>query len=141
MKSVACSRRRAAAAAEFAIILPVLMMIVLGFIDFGRFAYHYVAVTNAARAGAEYAIMTPYVSAGQGAWQAKVQQAARDEMANQTGYAPSNLTTSTAVTVEQNGLRRVRVEATYASFRTITSWPGIPSTLTLRSAVTMRVVR
>ena len=50
MKSAGCSRRRrAASAAEFAIILPVLMMIVLGFIDFGRFAYHYVRSAEAAK--------------------------------------------------------------------------------------------
>ena len=91
------------------------MLIVLGFIDFGRFAYHHVAVTNAARAGAEYAIMTPYVSTGQSAWKAKVQQTARDEMTDQTGYDPSDLTTVTTVTVEQTGLRRVRVEARLAS--------------------------
>ena len=142
MRPAGSSRwRRGASAAEFAIILPVLLMIVLGFIDFGRFAYHHVAVTNAARAGAEYAITTPYVSSAQSAWRAKVQETARDEMTNQIGYDPSDLTIATTVTVEQTGLRRVRVEATYASFQTIVSWPGIPSALTIRSAVTMRVIR
>ena len=52
--------RRGAAAVELAMILPVLMTIVLGCVDFGRFAYNYIAVTNAARAGASYAIMNNY---------------------------------------------------------------------------------
>ena len=71
----------------------------------------------------------------------KVQATARDEMTNQTGYDPGDLTTVATVTVEPTGLRRVRVEARYASFQTIVSWPGIPSALTIRSAVTMRVIR
>ncbi|HET6572411.1 MAG TPA: TadE/TadG family type IV pilus assembly protein [Fimbriiglobus sp.] len=142
MRAAGCSRRRCgASAAEFAVVLPVLLLIVLGLIDFGRFAYYHVAVTNAARAGAEYAIMTPYVPAAQAAWNARVQETARDEMTNQIGYDPADLTTATTVTVERTGLRRVRVEATYASFQTVTSWPGIPSSLTIRSAVTMRVIR
>jgi Flp pilus assembly protein TadG len=45
-------RRRGAAAAELAMILPLMLILVLGCVDFGRFAYSYIAVTNAARAGA-----------------------------------------------------------------------------------------
>ena len=37
-------RRRGAAAAELAILLPVLVTIVLGCVDFGRFVYNYIAV-------------------------------------------------------------------------------------------------
>ena len=43
--------RRGVTAVEFALILPLLMTIVLGCVDYGRFAYDYIAVTNAARAG------------------------------------------------------------------------------------------
>src|SRR2546423_13511130 len=48
------SVRHAVAAVELAVLLPVLTTIVLGCVDFGRFAYNYIAVTNAARAGAAY---------------------------------------------------------------------------------------
>ena len=37
-------------------------------------------------------------------------------------------------------LRRVRVEASYP-FSTLIDWPGIPSDMTLRSAVVLRVIR
>jgi len=39
---------------EFAIILPVLLLILLGIIDLGRLFYSYEAVANAAREGARY---------------------------------------------------------------------------------------
>jgi Flp pilus assembly protein TadG len=133
--------RRGASSAELAVLLPVLMLIVLGCIDFGRFGYNYIAVTNAARTGAEYAVMTPYLTSGQSAWQTKIQEKARDEMYQQTGYNANNLTTAAAVTIEGNGLRRVRVTATYSSFQTLIPWPGIPSQVTLRSAVETRVIR
>lgn len=134
-------RRGGAAAAELALVLPVLMLIVVICVDFGRFAYHHIAVTNAARAGAEYATTTPYLSSGASAWQAAVQQTARDELYNQTGCTATNLTTSTTVTVESSGLRRVRVTASYASFQTIIPWPGVPSPVTLTSYSEMRVIR
>jgi Flp pilus assembly protein TadG len=44
-------RRRGASATELAIILPLFITIVLSCVDFGRFAYTYIAVSNAARAG------------------------------------------------------------------------------------------
>jgi Flp pilus assembly protein TadG len=40
---------------EFALALPVLLLILLGLADFGRAFYYTTAIANAARAGAEYA--------------------------------------------------------------------------------------
>jgi len=51
---------RGAASVEFASTLPLLILILLGTIDFGRFAYAAIAVTNAARTGAAFC---NYVSA------------------------------------------------------------------------------
>jgi Flp pilus assembly protein TadG len=136
------ARRRAASAAEFAVILPALMLIVLGCVDFGRFAYHYLAIQNAARAGAEYAIMTPYTPTAKDAWKGKVRTAAGAELEGQTGYDPAGLTVTVPdPVVEGNGLRRVRVEVAYTGFETVVSWPGIPDAPTLRAAVVMRAVR
>jgi Flp pilus assembly protein TadG len=128
------------AASEFALILPVLVTLVMGCVDFGRFAYDYIAVQNAARAGAAYGIMNPYTPTTQSAWQSGVQSAAQDEMTQQTGYTSTNLTVQVSTTIESNGLRRVDVTASYP-FQTVVSWPGVPSTLTLEAAVQMRAVR
>jgi Flp pilus assembly protein TadG len=133
--------RRAAAATELALLLPVLLLMLLGAVDFGRFAYSSIAVTNAARAGGAYAIMNPFTPSTKAAWMARVEQAARTEMTGQTGFVATDLTvTTTPLPVEPTGLRRVRVEASYP-FRTLVDWPGIPSEVTLRPAVEMRVIR
>lgn len=49
---------------EFAIILPVLLIIVCGLLDIGRLYYAYVAVTDAAAEGAAYAAVHPDDLAG-----------------------------------------------------------------------------
>ena len=137
--------RSGAAAIEFAIILPLLATIVLACVDFGRFAYHYSAVTNAVRAGAANGMMNPYLTAQYATWQSNIQNAARDEMEQQTGYDRSALTVIASSIIETtggqpNGLRRVRVDASYP-FQTLVAWPGIPNNVTLRRAVEMRAIR
>lgn len=47
---------------EFAFIIPVLMLILLGVFDFGRAFYAYNAISNAAREGARYGTVCPYDS-------------------------------------------------------------------------------
>jgi Flp pilus assembly protein TadG len=128
-----------------AVILPVLMTIVLGCVDFGRFAYNYIAVTNAARAGASYAIMNNYSPTTAPTWRAGVRQAAKDEMEQQAGYIAANLTVpDPEVIVDANALRRVRVTASYP-FSTLVNWnwPGlrIPGSFNLTRRVEMRLIR
>ena len=142
--------RRGAAAVEFAILVPVLVTLVLGAIDFGRFAYNYIAVTNAARAGAAYAIMNPYNTnspTATSAWQNAILQTARNELANQVGGTnAANLTINPlpAAIQDANGLNRVQVTAHYP-FTTIINWQwtglGIPNTMSLSSMVEMRMIR
>lgn len=47
---------RGAAAVEFALLLPVLLLILAGIVDFGRAMFTQISVTNAAREGARAAI-------------------------------------------------------------------------------------
>ena len=49
---------------EFAIILPVLVLIVLGAVDFGRVLFSWIEVQNASREAAAYAILNPTDSSG-----------------------------------------------------------------------------
>ena len=44
---------------EYAITLPIFMLLVFGFIDLGRAAYYFSALQNGAREGARYAIVNP----------------------------------------------------------------------------------
>ncbi len=54
--------QKGVAAVEFAIILPVLMMIVLGIIEFGLLMYDKQVITNASREGARIGISDAVVS-------------------------------------------------------------------------------
>lgn len=59
-----CCRYRAAARrgqslTEFALVLPVLLVVVLFALDFGRAFFSWVTITNASRIGANYAAMYP----------------------------------------------------------------------------------
>lgn len=143
----ACRHRRGASAVELAVILPLLMTIVLGTVDFGRFAYNYIAVANAARAGASYAIMNNYSASSLAAWRTAVKEAARDEMKLQTGYSASNLTVSDPVVTKDpppSNLRRVRVTASY-TFTTLVNWNwpllSIPNSISMTRQVEMRMIR
>jgi Flp pilus assembly protein TadG len=118
----------------------VLTAIVLGGVDFGRFAYNYVAVQNAARAGATNACMNNYTSSTQSTWSANAVQAAKNEMTSQTGYNSSNLTVSVNPVLDANGLRRVQVTASYP-FTTIVNWPGLPNSVTLSQMAEQRLIR
>src|SRR6266849_1197925 len=77
--------RQGTAAVEFAIILPVVMVLVLGCIDFGRFPHSYIAVTNAARAGAGFGSVNPYTTATATTWKADIKQAFFEDMGKLDG--------------------------------------------------------
>lgn len=141
------SRRRApqsgAAALELALILPLLLLVSLLGVDFGRFAATYIALANSARAGAAYACMNNYTPSTQAAWTANVQQAASDEMRNQVGDTNiGNLVVTVSSTPEPTGLRRVLVTTEYPFSMTVNwSWLGLPRAFTLRHQAEMRLIR
>jgi Flp pilus assembly protein TadG len=135
--------RRGAAAVEFAIVLPLFLTIVLGCIDFGRFAYSYIAVANAARAGAGTGMMQRVTAATAANWQSLVQQAVTEEMEQvmiSDAADPADLQVSATHVVETSGLSRVSVVVVYP-FETVVPWPLIPDSIQLRQSVVMRVIR
>ena len=132
--------RAAAAAAELAIILPVLTLVVLGCIDFGRFAYSYIALTNAVRAGAGFGSVNAYTTSTYGTWQSQVQQAVVDEMSGVPGFDSSQLTVTASGIAESGGLWRVQVTASYP-FQPLTSVTGIPGNITMQRTVVLRAIR
>jgi Flp pilus assembly protein TadG len=134
--------RHGAAAMELAFVLPILILLAVGCVDYGRYAYYSVGVQNAARAGAEYAAMNPYSTSGQAAWTNGVIQAAQDEMTNQTGYIPAALSVTPSVKIEKStGLPIITVATTYTGFTSAVNWPGIPQNPTLSASVVIRSIR
>jgi Flp pilus assembly protein TadG len=153
-KDVRLSRRghrRGASAAEMAMILPLFVTIVLGCVDFGRFAFNYIAVSNAARAGAAWTMMNPpnnmaNPSAG---WQSQVTQTVSNEMSLQPSFQSGSLAVSSVTPAsEAGGTWRFTVTASYP-FQTLIPWNfswmgitvGIPHNFTLAKSVTMRGIR
>jgi TadE-like protein len=56
--------RRGQGMVEFAIVLPLLVLIVFGAIDFGRVLFSWIEVMNASREGAAYAVINPTDGSG-----------------------------------------------------------------------------
>ncbi len=128
---------------ELAIILPLLLLLAGGIIDFSRYAYYYISVSNAAGAGARFASFHPFTPTTQSTWNTLTRQAVINDLQGILGYDATKVTVpAPTIIVENTGLRlsRVRVQVDYA-FRTLVSWPGISNTATIRRAVVMRVVR
>ena len=135
--------RRAVAATEMALILPVLMLIVLGAVDFGRFAHAHIAVTNAARAGAGYGIMNPYTTTTESLWQTNVRSAVLEEMSHvvaNSSFSDSDVNVETGRTIEISGMQRINITVSFP-FQTIVPWPGIPNQVTMSRRIVMRVIR
>jgi Flp pilus assembly protein TadG len=139
--------RSAQSTVELAIVLPVLVLLLLATLDFGRLYYMALAVTDAARAGAQY-------GAQNGATAVNVlgmEQAACNSMPNLTCVAGTNAMASsfcmcsgatvsctnpgTCATYVQNFVQ-VTISTT---FSTVVSYPGIPRSVALSTSATMQV--
>jgi hypothetical protein len=59
LKKKALSRQRSQALVEFALVIPLLMLVLMGVFDLGRGIYAYNVVSSAAREGAHHGILKP----------------------------------------------------------------------------------
>jgi Flp pilus assembly protein TadG len=131
-------RQRGASAAELALLLPLLLVMLLGAVDFCRLFYAYTTITNAARNGALWAadpLANGTVTPSQSPY-ATVQAAA---LADANGLNPalttSNITSSTGSDGGGNATVTVNVQYNFSLF---TSYLGF-SSVNLQRSVTMRV--
>ena len=138
-------KRQAVATVELAVIMPALILIVLIAIDLGRAAYTFIALKNAVRAGAGYAIMNPGSGA---AWSTAVQNTTKNEMQNQTGYNANNLTFlngTPSVTTDANGpdptMQFVTVTVQYPFQPFLPSVLGVGSLINLKATVNLPLIR
>jgi Flp pilus assembly protein TadG len=138
------NRRRGSITVEFAILLPVLLTLMLLTVDFGRFAHTFIAVSNAARAGASIGSFNVTTPGSKPLWDAAIRQAVEDELATNIWFDPADLFVATPVLIDEgNGLRRVEVDVTYP-FQTLINWPFLANyndPVDLRRVVVMRIVR
>ena len=117
-----CDHRRAAAAVELALILPVLCFIAAITIDYSRLFYHWTTITTCAYNGAMYASLNPTATSSE------ISNAALLDATNLTNPAP---TVGSPSYVKDSGNNQyVEVTVSY-TFKSQFPWPGMPTSVTL----------
>lgn len=132
---------RGAAVLELMLMLPLLMMIMVLAVDAGRFASTFIAVTNAARAGAYYGSYHPVGNKAN--WDAAIRQAVEDELSSNSWFDASDLVVAEPLHSDDGlGRRRVTVDVTYP-FDAILDWNlfGTATSFPIRRVVVMRGIR
>ena len=129
---------------EFAIVLPMMLLLVFGIIEIGRYAYFSIAVSNAARAGVQYGaqnMVTADDSTG-------MQNAALGDAYGISGLTAtathtcscSDGTASTCQASDCSSSHRltyVKV-TTSGTFQSLLHFPGVPSSFSISSTAVMR---
>jgi Flp pilus assembly protein TadG len=128
MRHRRCKPRRAAAATEAALLLPLLAFLFVIAVDWARVFYYDLTLWNCARQGALY---------GSGAASgASIQQAAQADAPNLT---PQPSVTSTNGS-DASGNPTIAVTVTW-QVPLITNYPGIGNSVNLSRTVTMRIAQ
>lgn len=132
----ACQARQGIAAAELAVLLPLLAFLFIVGLDFARIFYAATTLSNCARNGALYEA-DPYVQAE--SQYASLSDAALADAQNLVAKDPNNPpTVSTANSTDSSGRSMVEVTVSY-QFRLIVDYPGIPARVDLSRTVKMPV--
>jgi Flp pilus assembly protein TadG len=122
------SRAGGQALVELAIVLPLLIILCMGAVDFGRLYYHFIAVESAAAAGAQYGC----ASTGRAGSANGIREAALAQ-AFDINNRPTVVTS--AVT---GGVLNVTVSA---MFSTLVPWPGMPHNVNVTRTARARILR
>ncbi|MGC3966606.1 MAG: pilus assembly protein [Pirellulales bacterium] len=125
---------------EFAILVPVLMVLAMGCTDLGRVFHTYLIVSNAARCGADYAATHNPAAYDRASWEAVIRETVDTEMRGFHHYEAGRLDVEISSTDEGGGLYRVAVTASYPH-ESIVNWPGVPAIVGLSHQVQMRRTR
>jgi Flp pilus assembly protein TadG len=130
---------------ELAVVLPVLILIAIGVMDYGRVFFTSIAVANAARAGAEYGTS---ITGKQNA-QTEIQNFAKLDGAEAgTMLVTSNTVCKCGATVVAcsgstcagYGVPRVYVSVTATKdVALLLKYPGLPTTVTITRTATFRL--
>jgi hypothetical protein len=149
-KSVSRVRERGQSLVELAFVLPLLLLLLVGIIEIGRFAYYSILVANAARAGAQYGAQSLATAADI----AGISTAGANDA--QGIVAPNTLTVSStqrcgcssaalgacgalAICIPP-GHPLVYVQVTaVGTFNSLFNYPGLPGPLNVTSVQEMRV--
>jgi Flp pilus assembly protein TadG len=131
------------AAIELAVVSPLLLLLLIGVVDYGRAFYTSITVSNAARAGAEYGAQGPIQSgdiAGMKAFAQGDGQEAGTLTVNARRYCECGGAAAPCSTVCTGGAAPdVFIEVTATkSLSMLLPYPGLPSTLAIARTATFR---
>lgn len=129
--------RRGTAALEFMVLLPLLISLCLVAVDLGRFGYLYLALSQATRAGGDYAATHNFNANTQASWETQVEDAIAAEMSNVANFQASDLNIQIQTSQDSDGLHHCEIEATYP-FAPVVGWPGFANGIVLRRQLTTR---
>jgi Flp pilus assembly protein TadG len=137
---------------EFAILAPVIIFLLVGTIEIGRFAYFAILAANAARAGAQYGaqdlisayddadITSAAIQDGQNLpnWTSNGGSIKVNQLCAVSGGAPSTCESGAGTGPPTNTIYYVQVQVT-GVFNTLLNYPGIPNGLHISGSSMMRV--
>ena len=135
--------QRGQSLAEFALLLPILLILVLGAIDFGRLYFAYVSVTNASRNAAQYGSFNVVRANDEDCSDGNcLRLAAVSDTSDLLNSSDTNPTVSSEPcangSLDSQGRQCVRITVTY-TFEPIVPWPGLTGTIDMSRTVQMRV--
>ncbi|HEY6326355.1 MAG TPA: TadE/TadG family type IV pilus assembly protein [Candidatus Cybelea sp.] len=133
---------------EFAIVLPVMLFLLVGLIEVGRYAYYGILAANAARAGVQYGAQ----DTGRAIDTAGITNAARIDGQNLStwtvttkhlcsfsGGAPAPCSVSSGSSPPSNTIYYVAVQVS-GTYKSLLNYPGIPTNVPVSGSAMMRVV-
>jgi len=143
---------------EFAIVLPMLLLLLIGVIELGRYAYLAILVGNAAHAGATYGAQSPFTAGNPVVGGTPAITLAADNDFQNNGQSVSNLVITTAFVCScdnagtmssidcttgicplgTNKVSSLQVTA-QGTFTSLFSFPGIPSSMVITRSAIMRI--
>ena len=127
---------RGQALVELALIAPVLIILMLGVVDYGRIYFAYVSVTNGARIGADYAATDPQAATDT----AGIRAAALGDTTDLLNQSESNPNVTVVTANDSQGRLYADVTMTY-TFTTLFPWPGLPTSIDVERTVRSRVAQ
>jgi len=133
---------------ELALVLPILLLLLVGTIEVGRFSYYSILVSNAARAGAQYGAQSLATAADTAGIKTAAQNDANVDgltvtaiqRCGCTGASLSGSCPATGCSLPNSPLVYVQVTAT-GTFNSLFSYPGLPPSITVTSTEEMRVAQ
>ena len=131
--------RRGAVALEFAVVLPMMILVLVGILELGRVGAMGVRLAQAARVGAEYGALHPPDEFTQADWARQCELRTREVLLNQPGIDSNSLQVTCTYT-KASPLSRSQVQVRHP-FPLFVGWDSYAGNLFLQRTAVLPVIR